>query len=181
MRYSVGQLHLEAINQVMSGPDHLVSDLAKRLNLIKDTQSDYVDAQEFPVAEVDQRFGELPVFGTYEMTAFSKMGFFIKGLFKQFSKVPESAKVQPQLSVTTRPIRWIRVADSDSAIVISGDGQRATWVIRNHQTYFRLLRLQVKTYLKLYSRWKHLKTAYRAKALELCSIQTWKRVFEDET
>jgi galactofuranosylgalactofuranosylrhamnosyl-N-acetylglucosaminyl-diphospho-decaprenol beta-1,5/1,6-galactofuranosyltransferase len=184
MQYSVAELRVRALEDVLSGPEHLHRRLATTLPEVRALRAGYLDGQGAadptafpPVTRVrpprkDREPG--PPHGMRGLLTAAAAG-----ALRQVRPVPESARRHPQANVPAMDAAWWRLASLDSAVVSSTDGTSAAWYQRDPERFATLLRRSVQVHQRLATEWPALASRYRAAADELVSPERWADTLAD--
>jgi galactofuranosylgalactofuranosylrhamnosyl-N-acetylglucosaminyl-diphospho-decaprenol beta-1,5/1,6-galactofuranosyltransferase len=184
MQYSVADLRLRALEDVLSGPEHLHRGLATTLPEIRSLRASYPDAQgssdptSFPAVHRDtparkDREPEPPrgAVGLLRSAA--------AGAARQLRPVPPTARRHPQAVVPAMDAAWWRLSSLDSAVVSTTDGTSAAWYRRDRERFAALMRRSVAVHERLLVQWPELAARYQAAADEVVSAQRWARTFAE--
>jgi len=184
MQYSVADLRLRALEDVLSGPDHLHASLATTLPEIRALRASYPDAQTrgdaggFPPVRRRK-----PARGDREPGAPQGWKGVLRvaavGAVRQVSAVRPTAQSNPQAAVPAMDAHWWRLAALDSAIVSTTDGTSTSWYRRDRSRFADLLRRSVVLHERLLREWPELSGRYQAAATDLVAPATWARTFAD--
>jgi galactofuranosylgalactofuranosylrhamnosyl-N-acetylglucosaminyl-diphospho-decaprenol beta-1,5/1,6-galactofuranosyltransferase len=181
MQYSTAELICRAVEDVLTGPDHLQATLSVRLEEIRAVRAAFPDAQadedieDFPaVKRRPARRGRehhVPegrrALVTAAMTA----------ALKNLRPVDAYAERHPQISVPHIDQRWWLLAQFDSALVSSADGSRVSWYRRDPARFRSLSRRATVLHGRLWRDWPRLAAEYREALPELTSPKTWEETF----
>jgi galactofuranosylgalactofuranosylrhamnosyl-N-acetylglucosaminyl-diphospho-decaprenol beta-1,5/1,6-galactofuranosyltransferase len=184
MQYSVADLRLRALEDVLSGPDHLHAGLATTLPAVRATRSSYPDAQNstdvtaFPTPKRRKPLRKdrepEPPRGLPGMVKAAAIG-----AVRQLRPVKDDAQVRPQAAVPAMDAAWWRLSALDSAIVSTMDGTAAAWYRRDRGKFAALLKRSIEVHERLLAEWPALSARYRDAADALVSPETWGRTFAD--
>jgi galactofuranosylgalactofuranosylrhamnosyl-N-acetylglucosaminyl-diphospho-decaprenol beta-1,5/1,6-galactofuranosyltransferase len=182
MQYSVAELRLQALEDVLSGPGHLHPTLGTRLREINELRSQFPDSRleaermVFPPARRARppRRGKQPAAprgkGALLATAAA-------GLVRQVRPVEDGAGLAPQADVAAMDARWWRLAQLDSAVVSTADGTKTSWYRRDPRRFRALLLRSVAVHQRLLASWGDLRADYRSAQADLVSPEAWKDTF----
>jgi galactofuranosylgalactofuranosylrhamnosyl-N-acetylglucosaminyl-diphospho-decaprenol beta-1,5/1,6-galactofuranosyltransferase len=183
MQYSVADLRLRAMEDVLSGPAHLHAGLATTLPEVRATRATYPDAQTktdvtaFPTpkrrkAPRGDREPEAPkgIVGMVKSAAV--------GAVRQVIPVRDDAQVRPQATVPAMDAAWWRLSALDSALVSTTDGTAQAWYRRDRTKFTSLLARSIEVHERLLAEWPALSARYQDAAGDLVSIETWTRTLE---
>jgi galactofuranosylgalactofuranosylrhamnosyl-N-acetylglucosaminyl-diphospho-decaprenol beta-1,5/1,6-galactofuranosyltransferase len=183
MQYSAAELVLRAVEDLLSGPEHLHRDLPTVLGEVRELRKHYPDAQhvktmdEFPQVH-DKRlpskrsgWNQPPTgrFGLYNRAA--------KALLRNLLPVDPDAKLHPQAVVPHVDQAWWLLAGYDSALVSSADGTATAWYVRDRRRFVTTFTRAVRLHTELYRRWPELRRVYRDALPDLVSPEQWRGTF----
>jgi galactofuranosylgalactofuranosylrhamnosyl-N-acetylglucosaminyl-diphospho-decaprenol beta-1,5/1,6-galactofuranosyltransferase len=183
MQYSVADLRLRAIEDVLSGPGHLHRSLATTLPEVRALRATYPDAQGTPdptafppvLAKPRRKDREpAPPRGLRGMVTAAAAG-----AVRQLRPVPETARQHPQDRVPAMDAAWWRLSALDSAVVSTTDGTSAAWYQRDRSRFTELMARSVRLHERLALEWPQLAAQYRASAPGLVSPQQWAQTFDE--
>jgi galactofuranosylgalactofuranosylrhamnosyl-N-acetylglucosaminyl-diphospho-decaprenol beta-1,5/1,6-galactofuranosyltransferase len=183
MQYFTEHGHIEALRDLLKGPDDLHQVLGTKLPEINALKADYPDAQlkedvdDFPAPKI----GRGPMGGTVVGLPSKKqlIPWGIKTVARQLIKAPgpESAE-RPQGYLAHRDNRWYRVAHYDSVVVSNAEGTGASWYQRDPKKLKAMLTETTRLHLQLFREWDTLAQQYRSAVAEISSFDAWKKTFE---
>lgn len=183
MQYYTVRGRVEAIKDLLKGPEHLHSLLATRLPDIRAMARDYPEAQFKPEVEdfPQLKSGRPPRRGKgFAAPSYATiLPWAAKSVVKHLAKpVKDTAKQHPQAFVAHQDNKWWRMSQYDSAIVSNADGTGASWYQRDPKQVRDLLAESVKVYAQVLKNWPRLRAEYRSALPEITSIEAWKATFE---
>jgi galactofuranosylgalactofuranosylrhamnosyl-N-acetylglucosaminyl-diphospho-decaprenol beta-1,5/1,6-galactofuranosyltransferase len=181
MQYSVAELRIKALEDILQGPGHLHARLVEALPTVRAMQARHPDAQarphpqEFPkVKAKPPRRGKTPTAPTgitgHVLAA-------LTGTVRQALPLPATARRNPEARVPARDARWWRLAQLNSAVVSTTDGTAATWYRRDPLLFRQLLARSVAVHERLAQEWPRLARSYREALPDIASPQAWERTF----
>ena len=183
MQYFTEHGRIEALRDILKGPEGLHEVLATKLpeiNALKPQYSDAAvmdDVDDFPAPKL----GRGPMGGNAVGMPSKKeiVPWGIKTVARQLIKAPgpESAQ-RPQGFLAHRDNRWFRVAHYDSVVVSNAEGTGASWYQRDPKKLRSMLTEATRLHLQLFRNWEKLAEQYRAAVPEISSIDAWKKTFE---
>jgi galactofuranosylgalactofuranosylrhamnosyl-N-acetylglucosaminyl-diphospho-decaprenol beta-1,5/1,6-galactofuranosyltransferase len=182
MQYSVADLRLRALEDVLSGPEHLHPALATTLPAVRAARAAYPDAQTTPdAAAFPPARRRKPLKKDREPAPPSGVVGLLKaaaaGAARQLLPVRPEAKVAPQAAVPAMDAQWWRLAQVDSAVVSTTDGTGAAWYRRDPAAFQALSRRSAVLHERLLVEWPALSRRYREAADDLVSPKTWAETF----
>ena len=182
-QYSVAELRIRALRDVLAGPEHLHATLATSLPEVRRIRGNFDDAK------VERDYGafpgprrarmprkgedlELPAgrAGTLAMAAL--------GVVRQLSNPRGLAKDFPEAHVAAQDARWWLLAQYDSAVVSTADGTGASWYHRSPELFRRLLAESLQVHRELYVAWPGVSREYRDALSQVVSPEAWHSTFE---
>jgi galactofuranosylgalactofuranosylrhamnosyl-N-acetylglucosaminyl-diphospho-decaprenol beta-1,5/1,6-galactofuranosyltransferase len=182
-QYSVAELRLQAIEDLLSGPAHMHDQLDSRLQDIRRTRAQFDDSQvvkdpgAFPPVrrqKVSKRGDAVRLpegrLGTYAMA--------VLGLAKAVRPTKELSRTHPEAEVPAMDARWWLLSQFDSAVVSTADGSGAAWYKRRPEQFRDLFQRSVLLHERLLRDWTELSAAYKAALPELVGQDAWRRTFE---
>jgi galactofuranosylgalactofuranosylrhamnosyl-N-acetylglucosaminyl-diphospho-decaprenol beta-1,5/1,6-galactofuranosyltransferase len=183
MQYFTEHGRIEALRDILKGPDGLHDVLATKLPEINALKAQYSDAEvkedvdDFPAPKL----GRGPMGGNVVAMPSKKeiVPWGIKTVARQLIKAPgpESGE-RPQGFLAHRDNRWFRVAHYDSVVVSNAEGTGASWYQRDPKKLRSMLTEATRLHLQLFRNWEKLAEQYRAAVPEISSIDAWKKTFE---
>jgi galactofuranosylgalactofuranosylrhamnosyl-N-acetylglucosaminyl-diphospho-decaprenol beta-1,5/1,6-galactofuranosyltransferase len=150
MQYFTVRGRIEAMKDLLKGPDQLHAILGTRLPDIRKIAQEYSESQFKP--EVED--------------------------FPQLKSGRPTSREHPQAFVPHQDNKWWRMSQYDSAIVSNADGTGASWYLRDPKRVRELLGESVRVYGKVLKNWPRLRTQYRKALPQITSIEAWKATFE---
>jgi galactofuranosylgalactofuranosylrhamnosyl-N-acetylglucosaminyl-diphospho-decaprenol beta-1,5/1,6-galactofuranosyltransferase len=183
MQYSTGEIILQALQDVIDGPERMHRDIVHRLQEVRELRNHYGDGVAAP---------KLDAFPTPKMkkpprkgkgvgmpsSMPGKVAMALTGLARQVLPTRELAGEHPEGIVPHVDQRWWRLAHFDSAIVSSADGTAASWYRRSPQQFRDQMARSSKLHAQLYREWDELARRYRTALPDLVAPETWKATFE---
>ena len=182
MQYSVADLRLMAIADVLRGPGHMHADIATILPKIRAARLLYPDAQgtgdsgAFPAVHRDRplRKDRAPATPGGAVGMLRAAGV---AALRQARPVRPSALLQPQAAVPSLDAQWWRLATVDSALVSTTDGTGVAWYRRDRSTFVDLARRSVALHEQLLRTWPQLVQDYADAQPDLVSAKSWRQTF----
>jgi galactofuranosylgalactofuranosylrhamnosyl-N-acetylglucosaminyl-diphospho-decaprenol beta-1,5/1,6-galactofuranosyltransferase len=183
MQYSTAELMLSAIEDVLTGPEHMHAGIATKLPEIRAVRAGFPDArnhashEEFPQVRRSKPpkrgRGFKPPKGTANVLASAMLG-----TVRQLRGLDAAALRNPQAVVPHIDRHWSLLAQLDSALVSSADGTRVAWYQRDPERFRTLLRRTSTLHARLGREWPELSRRYRAAMADLASPQAWRATFD---
>jgi galactofuranosylgalactofuranosylrhamnosyl-N-acetylglucosaminyl-diphospho-decaprenol beta-1,5/1,6-galactofuranosyltransferase len=184
MEYSTVAVQQKAIEDFLAGPAKLFDSLRSALPEVRALRTKYADAKvlpsarEFPPPTFDlvraEQLLKPPVNPVIIAARASK------ALMHNLSTPEPSAKDQPQINVPAANARWFLLGNLDSATVSNADGSGVAFRRRDPQAFRELATKAVRNYRRLVREWPRLTRIYRDALPELTSVESWRKVFENE-
>ena len=181
MQYSTAALRLLAIEDVLSGPDHLHRDIMTKMKQLRELRLQYTDAQDaadpesFPPprrrAPEAVKDSTTP---TNKLNLLTKAG---RGTLRQLRPVREGARKRPQMALPYQDASWFVLVKLDSALVSAADGTSAAWYQRDPKLFRSLAWRSAVLHARLRRRWPRLAAEYRAAAADFNSPERWRETF----
>ncbi|MFT4263053.1 MAG: glycosyltransferase [Nocardioides sp.] len=182
MQYSTAELRLQAMEDVLKGPQHLHEMLPTRLAEVNAFREEFSDAQL--VADRD----DLPPVRRTKPTKKgksisdvpSKRSMLISaGLapIRQLKPMRPLAKEFPEAEVPAIDARWFKLAGFDSAVVSMNDGTAAALYRRDPARYRDLLKRTLAIHQRYRREWDDLAAQYRAALADVTSPAAWTETF----
>jgi galactofuranosylgalactofuranosylrhamnosyl-N-acetylglucosaminyl-diphospho-decaprenol beta-1,5/1,6-galactofuranosyltransferase len=181
MHYSTATLQLLAIEDVLTGPDHLHGQIASKIGVIRQLRAQFPDAQyaaDLEAFPAPRRAA--PDSLKYNTTPTNKINLMTKaarGTLRQFRAPKPGAARRPQLGLPYQDASWWVLAKLDSALVSSAEGTTATWLRRDRRQFRHLAWRGLRLHRRLARHWSDLAAAYRAAAPDFNSPERWRQTF----
>ncbi len=181
-QYSVAELRLQALEDLLSGPEHLHAELDTRLASIRQVRADFDDSRverepgAFPMTRREKvsRRGEVTKLpegriGTYSMA--------VMGLVKAVRPVKALSRSHPEAEIAAMDAKWWLLSQFDSAVVSLADGSGAAWYKRQPEEFRVLLQRSLAVHQRMLREWKGAAEAYKAALPDLVGQDAWKQTF----
>jgi galactofuranosylgalactofuranosylrhamnosyl-N-acetylglucosaminyl-diphospho-decaprenol beta-1,5/1,6-galactofuranosyltransferase len=181
MQYSTVALRLEAIEDVLSGPQHLHPQIGTKLAALRELRASYPDASEevdlesFPPAR--RRAPDSLKQSTTPTNKINLMTKAAAGTVRQFRRVRPGALQRPQMALPFQDASWWVLAKLDSALVSAAEGTSAAWYRRDRAQFRALMWRSVLAHRRLRRNWARLAEEYRAAADDVNSPERWRETF----
>jgi galactofuranosylgalactofuranosylrhamnosyl-N-acetylglucosaminyl-diphospho-decaprenol beta-1,5/1,6-galactofuranosyltransferase len=183
LQYSAVDLRLRALEDVLSGPDHLHASIDSALPSIRKVRAKYSDAivekdlDGFPPPRRSRppRRGREPEAPHSVLRGLAAAG---TGALRQVRPVENAALGNPQALVPSRDAKWWRLSHLDSAIVTTADGTGASLYQRDPRQFRNLLLRSLALHRRLVHEWPRLEADYRAAHQMLTSDRAWAATFD---
>ncbi|MCA1719895.1 MAG: glycosyltransferase [Actinobacteria bacterium] len=182
MQYSVAELRLRALEDVLSGPDHLHRALATTLPEVRAIRAASPDAQTTSAVDAfpPVRRRKPPKKGREPQAPEGPRGLVLAAAaaaVRQLRPVAADAGTHPQARVPAMDAQWWRLARLDSAVVSTTDGTSTAWYRRDRERFRTLMARSVALHERLLVAWPELAAQYAAAADEVVSPDTWSETF----
>ena len=181
MQYSTVALRLLAIEDVLSGPDHLHRDLATKRKELQEYRGPYRDAQAAPDLESFPPARRRAADNLKALTTpTNKVNLLTKaaaGTAHQLRAPRKGARQRPQMALPFQDAAWWILSRLDSALVSAADGTSAAWYQRDRNLFGSLGRRTVLLHARLAREWPRLAGQYRAAAAGFTSAEKWRETF----
>lgn len=181
-QYSVVELRLKAIEDVLSGPEHLQAGIATIVPEVRALRAEFDDAivEKDPAAFPMVRREKLPRKGEdlgVPTNVVGRLALAAKGAVKQALPVKEASRHNPEARVPWTQAQWWMLSQFDSAVVSNSDGSGASWYHRDPARFRSLLARSVVLHQRLRREWEELQEDYRAHVDEVVGPEVWARTF----
>lgn len=187
MQYYTEEGRLLALEDLLSGPEHLHDSLSERLPVIRGKAANYIDAQlKSDIDEYPAPKSKKPPFKgrrNFSSPGYAKLlPWAISTVGRQaFKPVDEEAKEHPQIQLSYQENRWWTVSRFDSLLVTNAEGTGVFWYKRDPQQLRSKLAKAMSLHAKLYKNWAALRQQYRSAAADVASYEAWQKTFEKHT
>ena len=185
MQYSTVALRLQAIEDVLTGPEHLHRDLGTTLPRLRELRSGYQDAateadlDAFPKAR--RRAPDMLKQDSTPTNKFNLAATAGRATLHHLRKPNEGALKRPQLQLPYQDASWWVLAPLDSAVVSTAEGTNAAWYRRDPRQFRALGLRSYVLHRKLRRNWEKLAREYRAAASDITSPERWRETFRSST
>jgi galactofuranosylgalactofuranosylrhamnosyl-N-acetylglucosaminyl-diphospho-decaprenol beta-1,5/1,6-galactofuranosyltransferase len=183
MQYSVAELRLTALEDVLAGPYRLHGDILTKLPQVRAARAGFDDAATTadPAAFPLVKRSKPPKRGRQPTEPRGNVGQLLtaaKGAVRQALPVRSLARRHPEARLAAMDARWWMLAQFDSAVVSTSDGTSASWYRRRPERFNDLLRRSIVVHQRLYREWDELAKTYRHALPDVASQQAWEKTFE---
>lgn len=178
MEYSAAELRLWALEDILTGPEHLHRDLGSKLGEVRAFRSEQDDAKVVTDPMGFPRVKRLkpPKKGKEPTAPRGPVGRVLtaaSGAVRQLTPERPSSRRNPEAAVQAQDARWWMLSQFDSAVVSTADGTGAAWYKRDRQRASEIMRRSMVVHEQLLTRWNTLATQYRAAVPEVTSPHAW--------
>jgi len=178
MQYSAAELRLWALEDILSGPEHLHRTLPTRLAEIRAFRKNEDDAtvtndpDGFPPPKriKPPKRGKDP---TDPKGPVSRYVAAAAGLYRQLQPVRPTAQKNPEIRVAAMDLRWRLLSQFDSAVVSTADGSGASWYKRDKERFADVMRRSAAIHQKLMVDWDDLAEQYRKAVPDVVDPKAW--------
>jgi galactofuranosylgalactofuranosylrhamnosyl-N-acetylglucosaminyl-diphospho-decaprenol beta-1,5/1,6-galactofuranosyltransferase len=180
MRYSTAALRLLAIEDVMSGPEHLHRQLLGKPKELRDLRAGFIDAQFSPDVESFPPARGRPPADLEDSRPANRRDILrkaVSGVSHQLRKPRPGARKRPQMALAAQEAHWWLLASIDSALVSSPDGSGLAWHQRDRAAFRKLGLRSAILHRRLRRRWPRLAAQYRAAAAQITSPEEWRQAY----
>lgn len=187
MQYYTEEGRLMAIEDLLSGPEHLHPSLSERLPVIRGKVKDFQDAQlKSNLDDYPQPKTTKPPFKgrrNFSSPGYQKLiPWTISTVGRQlFKPVDDLAKTNPQIQLNYSENRWWTVSKFDSLLVTNAEGTGVFWYQRDPKKLRENLARASKLHAQLFKNWADLRNQYRSAAAEVASYDAWAKTFQKHT
>jgi galactofuranosylgalactofuranosylrhamnosyl-N-acetylglucosaminyl-diphospho-decaprenol beta-1,5/1,6-galactofuranosyltransferase len=182
MQYSTAAVRVMALEDVLSGPDHLHRELATRLQDLQQHRRLYHDGQSEPdLQSFPPPRRKAPDNVKAKTTPTNKVNLLTKvarGTARQFRAPRKGASQRPQMALPFQDAGWWVLAKLDSALVSAADGTSAAWYRRDRKLFTSLSRRNTLLHAKLLREWPRLSAQYREAMPGFTSPEQWRKSFQ---
>ncbi len=181
MQYSTAAIRLLAIEDVLTGPDHMHQQIGTKLADLRKLQAGFADAEgaadleTFPPPR--RKPPEAVKSSTTPTNKFNLMTKAASGTLRQFRRPRDGAMKRPQMALPYQDASWWVLAKLDSAVVSTAEGTSAAWYKRDRRLFRSLGRRSLVLHRRLRRQWPQLAAQYRAAAADFNSPERWRETF----
>jgi galactofuranosylgalactofuranosylrhamnosyl-N-acetylglucosaminyl-diphospho-decaprenol beta-1,5/1,6-galactofuranosyltransferase len=184
-QYSVAELRLMALEDLLSGPEHMHDQLGTRLADIRAVRAAHSDSsvEKDPGAFPAPRREKMPKKGEGVRPPSSRAGLLkmaAVGAVKQLRPIRPLSTEHPEAEVHAADAKWWMLSQFDSAVVSTSDGSGASWYHRDPQRFRDLMSRSVKIHEQLLRAWPELSEQYKGSMESLVGQDEWKKTFRGE-
>ncbi|MFD7652374.1 glycosyltransferase [Actinosynnema sp. NPDC059797] len=183
MEYSTVAVQQKAIEDFLDGPAKLFDSLRTALPDIQRLRKTYSDAQvlpsarEFPPPTFDMVRAEAMLKPPVNPAVIAAKA--SKALLHNLRTPEKHTEERPQINVPATNARWFLLGNLDSATVSNADGSGVAFRKRDPKEFRQLMARVVRNYRRLGQEWPRMKRTYRDALPELTSVESWRKVFEN--
>jgi galactofuranosylgalactofuranosylrhamnosyl-N-acetylglucosaminyl-diphospho-decaprenol beta-1,5/1,6-galactofuranosyltransferase len=176
LEYSTVAIQNKAIDDFLSGPEHIFSILKTALPDVHRLRKTYTDAVVLPAAS------ELPAPSQKNpalQPPVSPLAIgcrLARGTLRQLTRANPAHHRRPQLNVPTQDARWFLLCLLDGATITTADGRGTVYRQRDRAKMFGLLWQSLRRQRQILNRFDEMRRIYRAALPALSSIEKWETV-----
>lgn len=182
MQYAAVDLRLRAVQDVLSGPEHLHRTLASKLPELNQVRGRYGETRSSRSAADVPGLSVSPARDDLEhrepLGRARTIAFAAAVALRQLRGVAIGTGERPQCLVPADAARWWRLARLDTAVVTAADSASVSWYRRDRKQFFTMLARNIEVHQRLLREWPELSRRYRAARDDLVSPATWSETFE---
>ncbi|MDA3146631.1 glycosyltransferase [Leucobacter sp. UCMA 4100] len=184
MQYYATQLAVDALRDVLKGPEVLHATMAQSMPEARKRAEGFPETRVYRPGDEDtpvSRGGR--VIPTLDPDPQSPAGtqlalYTLKNVPKHWlRKEAEAASIEPELEYPKREAFWWRVPSHRSVIVGTADGAGKMWYRHDRAKFRRLLKESRALTREIEKNWDALAEQYRAAMPRLTSVEEWERTF----
>jgi galactofuranosylgalactofuranosylrhamnosyl-N-acetylglucosaminyl-diphospho-decaprenol beta-1,5/1,6-galactofuranosyltransferase len=181
MQYSTAAIRLLAIEDVLTGPDHMHQQIGTKLAELRQLQAGFgeakssADLEAFPPPR--RKAPEAVKSSTTPTNKFNLMTKAASGTLRQFRRPRDGAMKRPQMALPYQDASWWVLAKLDSAVVSTAEGTSAAWYKRDPRLFRSLGLRSLRLHRRLRRQWPQLAAKYRAAAADFNSPERWRQTF----
>lgn len=184
MQYYAASARITALQDVMSGPDHMHRTLAKRAPELRALKGKFPDSamKQDPAAFPPPKRRKPPKKGKEPSAPkFYALAPWLAKTFIKQTTIPasENSVENPEVAIAHQDSKWWRLSQLDSAVVTNADGTGASWYQRDAKKARTLLVKSFVLHMQLRRNWETLQKEYRNQVARVTSISAWETTIED--
>ena len=177
MQYSPAEMVLQAIEDLLEGPQHMHRDILTKITELRALRGQFDDSRYAPklrayppVRSNAPRRGHLP---TKPLNRQAATMLALREIPRHFRPVPQRALDNPEYALPHADQKWWRLAQFDSVLVSAADGSGAAWLRRDPERFRSIFKRSTILHARLTREWEptgqHL-PAGRARAVQRGSV-----------
>ncbi|MDQ0613308.1 galactofuranosylgalactofuranosylrhamnosyl-N-acetylglucosaminyl-diphospho-decaprenol beta-1,5/1,6-galactofuranosyltransferase [Microbacterium sp. W4I4] len=188
MQYYPAALRIQALKDVLSGPQHMSSNIGTAMPRARAMASGFPETvihkdTGAPVRSWRGRqvFKRLKAHTYDSPTGLALRWFTASTLFNHWFHSPLPANVErPEVEFGKGDANWWRVPLYDSALVSAADGSGKNVFVRDRVKFRSLLTQSVRLHARLRRNWRSLQAQYRAALPEMVSEENWRQIIQGD-
>ncbi|MBH0116137.1 glycosyltransferase [Salinibacterium sp. NG253] len=181
LQYYPVALRLQAMRDVLAGPQHLHEMMPNRLAELRAWAADYPEMAVYDSAtapkSLEGRLSYPPTDGKGPRGAALALFTFRAALRHWFARTPQALVERPEQRLSKRDATWWRLPGFDSVLVDTADSQGSSWYRRDRARFRSLLRESIRLNRQIEQNWDDLRNRYRQQASDITSPEVWKQTF----
>ena len=183
MQYSTAELRLQAMEDVLAGPERLHEMLPTRLGEVNAFRKQFSDAQLIadredlpPVRRAKPRKKDAAISAVPSRR--EQLVSAVLGPLRQFRPTRALSEEYPEAEIPAIDAKWYKLAQYDSAVVSMNDGTSAALYKRDPERYRDLLKRTLAMHERYRREWPALSAQYRAALKDITSPEAWTETFK---
>ena len=184
MQYYATQLAVDALRDVLAGPERLHEVMAESMPAARKRAEEFPETRVYRPGDPDTpvaRGGRvIPTVGTPELSpAGVQLALFTARMLPRHWRRTEREidAVEPELEYPKRDAHWWRVPHHKSVIVGTADGAGKMWYRHDRAKFRRLLKESRELTREIEKNWDSLAERYRSAMPRLTSVEEWEQTF----
>jgi galactofuranosylgalactofuranosylrhamnosyl-N-acetylglucosaminyl-diphospho-decaprenol beta-1,5/1,6-galactofuranosyltransferase len=178
LEYSTVAIQNKAMDDFLTGPEHIFSILESALPDVRKMRQEYPDAVVLPSATAlptpsDKRWRRKVKIPTSPLAISYRL---TRGVIHQLTLHNPEHHVRPQINVATQDARWFSLSRVDGVTVTTADGRGVVYRQRDRAKMFALLRESLRRQVLLARKFNKMRKVYRGALPVLTSKQKWETV-----
>ena len=179
-------LRLQALKDLLAGPEGLFDLLGTRIKEVRASSSDYTDSnlkpsvEDFPrlMQNKPPRNGR----GFRQPHGLSVVPWAAKTvLSRAFGVMEPERNAHPQAQLPHMDNTWWRTSQYDSVLVSNAEGTGVSWYRRDPKTFRVQMAESARLIRQLTVEWPRLRKRYQAAFKDLVALESWSEVFVEHT
>ncbi|GAB2983318.1 glycosyltransferase [Nocardioides montaniterrae] len=182
MQYSTAELRLQAMEDVLKGPQHLHEMLPTRLAEVNAVRKQFSDAQlvadrdDLPPVRREKESGKGRTISDVPNRR-SQLISAATAPLRQLKSPRDLSRSYPEVEVPALDAKWYQLARFDSAVVSMNDGTAAALYRRDPEQFRALLKRTIALHDRFRREWPTLARTYRSQLRDITSPEAWERTF----
>ncbi|MBH0082834.1 glycosyltransferase [Salinibacterium sp. SWN167] len=181
LQYYPVALRLQAMRDVLAGPEHLHEMMPNRLAELRAWAADYPEMAVYDAAaapkSLEGRLSYPPTDGKGPRGAALALFTVRAALRHWFARTPQALVEQPKERLSKRDATWWRLPGFDSVLVDTADSQGSSWYRRDRTRFRSLMAESIRLNRQIGQNWDELRNRYRQQASDITSPEVWKQTF----
>jgi galactofuranosylgalactofuranosylrhamnosyl-N-acetylglucosaminyl-diphospho-decaprenol beta-1,5/1,6-galactofuranosyltransferase len=181
LQYYPVALRLQALRDVLAGPEYLHEMMPNRMAELRALAADYPEMAVYDSAtapkSLEGRLSYPPTDGKGPRGAALAL-FTVRAVLRHwFARTPHALVEQPKQRLSKRDATWWRLPGFDSVLVDTADSQGSSWYRRDRARFRSLLRASIRLNRQIEQNWDDLRNRYCQRASDITSPEVWKQTF----